>query len=475
MVRPAAALALALGVVACGKSSSKPKPAPAPDPAPVAAAADAAPAAAPVPAGLVETIDKIATDALAAQHLQGLSIAVVSHGQTVIARGYGLADAEHETPVDADTVFRIGSITKQFTAAEIVRLVAAGKLGLDDLLVKHLPDYPTHDRPITLRHLLTHTSGIAEYEHGAWLEAHMGETRPAAELVASFSAAPFDFDLGTEWSYSNSGYFLLGEIIERVTGHTYAEEITAMLAAAKLDAGVRYCPDAQDYPHAAVGYLGAAPAKPIMMEYAYSAGAMCATAPGLVAWAHALSHGEIVDAAGWAAMTKPVTLADGDHYSYGFGEFVGTLAGHPMIFHNGGINGFSAKLSYYPDDDLYVAVLSNTETADTDTIDAAIGRAVLGLPQPGPPEDLPIPDADLAHAVGRYFVRMVGATVEVSAKDGKLFVTVGGERARLLRQSDGSYAIEGIPASIVFTTSGLAMVQGGMRFPGKRSDAKPGK
>jgi CubicO group peptidase (beta-lactamase class C family) len=385
-----------------------------------------------------------------------------------------MADVEHHTPVDADTVFRIGSITKQFTAAEILRLVAAGKLGLDDLLAKHLPDYPTHDRPITLRHLLTHTSGIAEYEHRSWLELHMGETRPAAELVASFAAAPFDFPLGTEWSYSNSGYFLLGQIIEKITGHTYAEEIEAMLAGAKLS-GVRYCPDVQDYPHAAVGYLGTAPAKPIMMEYAFAAGAMCATATGLVGWARALSHGEIVDAAGWAAMTKPVTLADGDHYSYGFGEFVGTLGGHPMVFHNGGINGFSAKLSYYPDDDLYVAVLSNTETADTDTIDAAIGRAALGLPQPGPPEDLPIPAAELARAPGTYFVRMMGTAMVVAAKDGKLFLGNRGEGPRLLRQSDGSYAIDGASASIVFTTSGLEILQGGMRFPGKRSDAVPGK
>ncbi len=437
-------------------------------------------AAPPVAAELAARLDRLAAKAFADGDVAGISIAVVWHGATVLAKGYGVADAEHGTAVDADTVFRIGSITKQFTAAAILRLAADGSLAVDDPLTRYLPDYPVHGRAITLRHLLTHTSGIKDYEHGAWLAAHMAEARPATELIASFAAEPFDFEPGTQWSYSNSGYFLLGQIIERLTGHSYAATVDAMVAAAHVD-GVRYCADQQDAPHAARGYQRGAggarvPAAPIRMMHVMAAGAMCATASGLVAWAQALAGGRVVTPAAWAEMTTPVRLANGDHHDYGFGLFTGRLGDHRMIFHSGGINGFVAKLSSYPDDELYVAVLVNTESNAADALDDALAREVLGVAPPPPTLDLPVDATEAAAVAGRYLVAAAGATLVIEADGGTLYVRTEGdaERATLRRQADGSYvAAASSLVTLRFVRAGdrvvgLELVQAGMAFAGTR-------
>src|SRR5262249_47486703 len=156
-------------------------------------------------------------------------------------------------------------------------------------LVRYLPDYPVHGRHITLRNLLTHTSGIADYEHKPWLEAHMAERRPVAELVASFAADPFTFETGAQWAYSNSGYFLLGQIIEKPAHQPYADYTRDHVATA----GISYCPDEPTGPAQAHGYDvkddKRVPTRPIHMAYAAAAGALCATAPGLAAWTRALA------------------------------------------------------------------------------------------------------------------------------------------------------------------------------------------
>jgi CubicO group peptidase (beta-lactamase class C family) len=418
-------------------------------------------------------LDALAADLLAKTPAAGVSIAVVRRGETIVAKGYGFADADRRTPVTPASVFRIGSITKQFAAAAILRLAAAHRLSLDDDLHRYLPDYPARE-PITLRQLLAHTSGIHDYEHSAWLREHMAEHRPRSELVAAFAAEPLDFAPGTKWAYSNSGYYLLGLVIERVTGHPWADYVTDMVGAAGV-AGIRNCPDEQDYPNAARGYdLDAGhrvPTRPIAMAHAFTAGDVCATASGLVAWERALATGRVVDAASWRAMTTPVTLTDGATFGYGLGLFLGDLGGHRMIFHGGGVNGFVSTLAYFPDDDVYIAVLVNTDGNFADDLGEAIARNVLGVPR-GKPTATPVPDDAI---IGHYDAIGVGIALIIERDAaGKLVAhKEGGEPRPLVREADGSYTIPG-RGQLTFKrdgdrVTGFTYVQAGMTFEARRA------
>jgi len=375
-----------------------------------------------------------------------VSVAVTWHGTPIVAKGYGLADVDAKTPATAASVYRIGSITKQFTAAAILQLAHDHKLSLDDDVTRYLPSYPTRGQHITIRNMLQHTSGIHDFEHAEWFTTHMGDRLSPLELVASFAAEPLDFAPGTKWAYSNSAYFLLGQIVEQIGKQPFGDYVRDHELVPASVPGVRYCPDEQSYPDAAKGYAldgtKRAPAKPINMAYAFSAGAMCATASGLVAWSEALSRGKVVGEDGWREMITPGTLANGHKTHYGHGLFIGDLGGHKMIFHSGGVSGFVAWLAYFPDDDLQIAVLVNTEGPFA-TIGEDIARLVLNAPKPAI-VDLPIDPAEAKAAVGSYAILGVG-TLVIEAEPGKdqLFLRAEGApgHARMQRQANGSYIV----------------------------------
>jgi D-alanyl-D-alanine carboxypeptidase len=445
----------------------------------LAACAHATPAPAPAPAHdseLVTKIDSLAQDALAHAPVAGFSIAVVWHGHVVVAKGYGLADVDAKTPAAATSIFRIGSITKQFTAAAILQLATAGKLSVDDPLGKYLPDFP-YGKQITLRQLLTHTSGLKDYTSLPWFDEHMGEAFPRAELVAKIAAEPLVFEPGTKWSYCNSGYYLLGLVIEKVSGQSYADYVKQHVLAPAGLADTAYCPQAQDYPRAAHGYqvkdAKLAPAAPLDMAHPYAAGSLCSTAPDLVAWMNALAHGKVVDAAAWKQMTTPVTVA-GQARPYGFGLFVSDLGGHKQIGHGGGINGFVSALEYYPDDDLYIAVLVDTESPLADQLAGSIARAALDVKEP-PVKDEPIEPATAAALVGKFNFPDVGTALVFEAEKGQVWVhnEGGAGRLRLQSQGDGSYVVPEVKAKLEFDivegkATSCHLTQGGLTFTGTR-------
>jgi CubicO group peptidase (beta-lactamase class C family) len=382
-------------------------------------------------AELAARLDAVATRALEREgaSVAGFSVAVAWRGDVVLARGYGLADVGKKRPVASDSIFRIGSVTKQFTAAAIMKLAAAGKVGLDDEITKYLPDYPARGKKITIRQLLTHTSGVKSFTELPWfLQAK--EQIPRAELVAKFAAEPLDFDPGTRWHYSNSGYYLLGLVIE----------------------------------NAAVGYRSKAGklelAEPLSMDNPFAAGALCSTATDLVAWARALAGRRIVDEAAWKQMSTPVVLADGTTFAYGFGLFFAELSGHPSIGHNGGINGFSSALRTYPADDLYIAVLVNSESSLAELLSTELARAALGISEPRV-VDVPIPAADAAAIAGTYRFDAIGISVEVYVDKGHVMIrNVGSARsARLRSQGDGSYLVPEVKAKVMFELKGGKVIK----------------
>jgi D-alanyl-D-alanine carboxypeptidase len=335
---------------------------------------------------LGEALDALASSEQRAREVAGVSVAVVWHEAPVLVRGYGLADVPGNLPMRADHVFRIGSITKSFTAAAILKLEAQGRLGLDDPLVRHLPDY-TASSAITLRHLLTHTSGIADYVDVSGFGTRQAEAKTPAELVAAFAGLPLEFAPGSQWSYSNSGYFLLGLVIEKITGRTYADFLQAEITGPAGLRDTRYCPDEQDYPRAALGYKNdhgrLVPADAAMMKLPFSAGALCSTASDLVQWLAALSHGKIGSPGSFARMSQPVVLTSGKTYPYGLGLAPRELEGHARVGHHGTINGFGCTLHYYPNDDLYLAVLVNTESEAAKEIAEKLAHVVFEQQSPG--------------------------------------------------------------------------------------------
>jgi D-alanyl-D-alanine carboxypeptidase len=354
---------------------------------------------------LVHYVDSVATAAVAEHRTAGVSVAVVKNGRTVLAKGYGFADLENDVPATAETVYRIGSITKQFTSAAIVRLMEQGKLSLDDTLQKFLPNFPTQGNRVTVRHLLNHTSGIKSYTSlgPKWERVVRLDLAPDS-VVALFANEPFDFKPGDAWRYDNSGYFLLGMIIEKLSGRPYGQYLQDEFFTPLNLKSTLYCDQAPLIRHRAQGYATRPGgefmnAEPLSMTQPYAAGSLCSTVNDLVAWTVALSSGKVVSPASYKLMTTPGTLNDGKPLTYGFGLGVGALGGHRQVSHNGGINGFISELHHYADDSVITVVLTNTGALAAVQLERLIARRALGI------KDLPAVPIDasaLERLVGEY-------------------------------------------------------------------------
>ena len=355
----------------------------------------------------VATIDSLANAFLADGPVAGVSIAVVKGRDTLLMRGYGLADIENEVPATAKTVYRIGSITKQFTAAAIMRLVDDGKLSLHDTLGKLLPGVVPAWRGIPVRRLLNHTSGIRSYTSiGPRWQRRWREDMSPDTIVGLVRSDTLDFRPGTQWRYNNTGYVLLGMIIEQVSGKPYATFLEEQFYRPLGLSQTYYCSQRPIIKHRAQGYDRAGRelvnTEYLSMTQPHAAGALCSTVGDLVAWQRALVGGRVVRPSSYAAMTSPESLADGNPLTYGYGLGVGSLARHRRISHGGGINGFITDLAFYPNDSLHVVVLANTSPSNPGRLASQVARVALGLPLLTPPVGITLAGAERARYVGSY-------------------------------------------------------------------------
>jgi D-alanyl-D-alanine carboxypeptidase len=338
-------------------------------------------------ARLVAAIDSIVELFLFADATPGMSVAVVRGADTLLMKGYGVADVEKGTAVTPETVFPIASVTKSFTAAGIMRLVEDGRLRLDDTVGEVLPDYTGPGRRATIHHLLNHTSGIPSYTRTAspYWDA-VDRDRTNAEMLALFAAEPLEFEPGSDFRYNNSGYYLLGRIIERVSGNSYGEFVAAALG---RPAGLEHtalCYDVAAAADRANGYesriRGPVPAATVSLRAHEAAGALCSTPRDLVRWVRALDQGRAVTATSYARMTAVSASSSlgrrGESFDFGYGLFTQELNGHPVVGHTGGISGFTAVMTHFPQDQLTIAVLANGP-APVWTVGREIAKAVLGL------------------------------------------------------------------------------------------------
>jgi CubicO group peptidase (beta-lactamase class C family) len=356
------------------------------------------------------------------------TVLVARDGKMLLDKGYGFANLEWQVPNTPTTKFRLGSITKQFTAASILLLEERGKLKIDDPVKKYMPDAPAAWDKITIFHLLTHTSGIPNFTSFPDLPTRQLQAMTPQQLVDWFRDKPLEFEPGTKWNYSNSGYVLLGYLIEKISGHSYADFVQQNIFTplGMKDSG--YDSNSAIIEHRAVGYAPGKNGLPenagyVNMTVPLSAGALYSTTEDLLRWEQGLFGGKLLSPASLAKMTTPFKQ------DYAFGLGVSTQDGHKAITHDGGIQGFNASMIYYPDEKLVVAVLANINGPGAGQIAAALGKLAHGekVVLPSERKEIAVSPQVLEKYAGSYELAFPGQTVPlvVTLEEGKLLAKLG--------------------------------------------------
>jgi D-alanyl-D-alanine carboxypeptidase len=323
-------------------------------------------------------------------HLPGLSLAVVREGRIVKLQSYGSANFELRVPVSGDTVFEIGSISKQFTGVAVMMLVEEGKIGLDDKISRYLAGVPEAWREVTVRHLLTHMSGIQEYLLVPGLFEATARPGVSHEEMARlfFSRLPLEFNPGETWAYSNPGYLLLGNIIEKASGQSYWAFLEERVFKPLGMQATRSSEPAAIIPGRAAGYEWTGNSfknRPALTENAYAAGSIVSTPRDLAKWDAALNGERLLKRSSLDQLWVPARAAGGAlaPFNYNGGWFIDTYHGHRIVAHSGGTPGFSSVLYRFLDDRLTVIILTNhgDRVIDHLAIDVA-GMYVAGLARP---------------------------------------------------------------------------------------------
>lgn len=381
------------------------------------------PAAAAVPLASDNARSDLESIVLAAYSAEapGAAVIVVQKGKILYRGAHGLANLELGVPLRPESVFRIGSVTKQFTAAAILLLAEDGKLSLSDSITKFLPDYHVQGHRVTIQQLLAHTSGIANYTELPDWQATTRNDVSVRQLIDVFQDKPFDFAPGERWKYDNSGYILLGAIIEKVSGQSYADFLRTRIFAPLGMKNSRYEDLADITPGRAAGYVRDGSewrnADFLSMSHPYSAGAMSSTVDDLARWNAAIENGELLKPPSWQRASTSFAIADGTLTRYGAGWIIGRIGPVATVEHGGGINGFNAYVLRAPAQMLYVAVLTNAAPPQTPPQDVAVKLAARVLDVALDAPEIPIAPARLDEYVGNY--SLGGARTRVITRDDK--------------------------------------------------------
>jgi CubicO group peptidase (beta-lactamase class C family) len=397
---------------------------------------------------LASQIDDYVSAAVKRSRFSG-SVLIARDGKVLVSRGYGMANREDEAPNTPRTKFRIGSLTKQFTAVAVLMLQERGALSVQDPICNYLPQCPPGWQPITIHHLLTHTSGIRNSDYTEPIELPMS----AANTVERLKDKPPEFAAGKVFRYSNSNYVLLGHIIEKASGRPYAaflqENIFRPLG--MTDSG--YDDTRRVLRHRAKGYSlrgdAVVNAQYVEMSIPYSAGGLYSTAEDMYRWDQALYTERLLSRNSQALLFTPFK---GD---YGYGWYVADQGGHRFISHSGWIDGFVASFGRYPDDRVTIIVLSNMDSAPANTIARNLGAITLGLRHEAPEERRAVkvdPKTYDAY-VGRYELSP-DFIVTVTKEGGRLMGRAAGHpQVELFPESEDKFFVKEFDAKIKFVRS----------------------
>ena len=401
------------------------------------------------------------------------SVLIAKGGKVLVDKGYGMANIELDVPNSPQTKFRLGSITKQFTATAILQLEEKGKLSVNDAVSKYFPDSPPAWKAITIHNLLTHTSGIPNYtSFPGFMDKQARTPLTVAELLGLFKDKPLEFEPGSQMKYSNSGYEVLGYIIEKTSGVSYEEYVKRNIfdRVDMQDSG--YDHDTTIIKHRAAGYSlvngKLQNARYLDMSSPYSAGSLYSTVDDLYRWDRALYTDKVLSRKSIEKMYTPFK----NDYAYGWGVKDGP---HKQYAHGGGIFGFSTFIARYPADDAFVVVLSNIESAPAGRIAGDLANILFGEKYELPKKHtaIQVDPKIFDRYVGKYQLGPMTLTV---ARDGdKLLLSPSGQpTARLFPESETEFFVTVVDAQITFVpgeqgpAKELVLHQNGANLTAKR-------
>ena len=400
------------------------------------------------------------------------AVIVVKDGQPIFRRAYGMANSEWDAANTPDTKFRIGSITKQFTAIAILQLSEQGKLKLDDAVAKHYEGAPAAWEKITIHHLLNHTSGIPSYTGMKdFFEKSSRNPLTPAEIVKLTQDQALEFEPGSQFKYNNTGYVLLGHVIEKASGMKYADYVRKNIfePAGMKDSG--YDTHAEVLKKRATGYQPSGKIAPYLdMTLPHAAGSLYSTVDDFVKWDQALHAGKLVNQDSWKRMTTP---GKGD---YGYGLTIKPIAGHAAMAHGGGINGFNTQFIRFPEEKVAVAVFANVNGPAADTLATSLARLYFGEDVKGREKytGITLTETELDAFTGTYELAPA-FRIKVKREGAQLIAQATNQPAfPVTPYAANKFFIKVVDAQLEFTRGAegkvetLILHQGGRSMPGKR-------
>lgn len=428
-------------------------------------------------AALSGKVDELMAGHVKANDFSG-TILLARHGKPMVAKGYGYANIEWQIPNAVDTKFRIGSVTKGFTSMLIMQLREQGKLKVEDSVCAYVTPCPEAWKPVTIHHLLTHTSGIPSYTGlPAWREV-MSVSRSTDQMVALFRDLPLQWTPGEKYAYNNSGYFLLGLVIEKITGKKYEQSLEEMILKPLGMTASGYDWPGPILPNRAAGYMGRGSAirntDYIDMQQPYAAGALYSTVGDLLKWDQALYGERLIPDA--AKQTMWTAFKDGYAYGWRVSPPSPATFGHLQIVHSGGINGFSSMLIRVPDLNVTAIVLSNNMSVNAGAVARDLLALYFGQPYtvPAPRASVTVPSAKLESYTGRYELAP-NFVIAVTKEGDRLTAQATGQgKFELFPESETRFVAKVTELSMTFVTgadgkvSHLLLRQGGKEVPAKK-------
>ena len=378
------------------------------------------------------------------QHVPAVSVVVIKDLKVVKSEGYGMANVELNVPARPDTVYKIGSVSKQFIATGIMLLVEEGKISLDDNIGKFLDGAPDTWKPITVRHLLTHTSGIVREAPGF----DPLKIQNDADVIKTAYSLPLRFAPGEKWEYCNVGYFTLAEIIRKVSGKPWQEYLKERVFAPLEMSATRTTTMTDLVPNRASGYVwrnGKLQNADVYFALRPS-GAFISTVIDLAKWDAALQTGKILKQSTLEQMWTPVKLNNGTTYPYGFGWELAAISGHKQLNHGGSLPGFRSQLARFVDDKVTVVVLTNGDNANAASI--AIGVANFYVPGLLPDRKVTMVDPKILEGYSGQYQLDASTILSITHAGDKLLIQQGeGEKRELWPESATSFFNKDAPRS----------------------------